>query len=824
VRDLAEVSEGAAEARDIVSLYTGPAFPGDASIPVGANAVTIAIAKKSGANGVIVADRLLRRVDALQGVVIPADVNVLVSRNYGKTATDKVNELLMALLEATVAVSVLCLIAIGLRASVVVIVVIPVVVLMAIWAAWMLGFSINRVSLFALVFAIGILVDDATVVAENIFRRWLRDEDVTIPTAVDAVREVGNPTIIATFAILAALLPMGFVSGMMGPYMFPIPLVGSMAMLFSLVAAFVFTPWFSWRLRPPLHQLQRAEKKEARIQEAVGRFYRPVIAPLLSHRGAAWAFLLGLVVVFFAAMSMFYFRAVTVKMLPFDNKAEFSVVVNMPEGTALPCTANLANRLVQALEEMPEVEALQSYVGVAAPFNFNGLVRHYYLRQEPWQAEIQVMLTDKNARERSSHEIAVAARALLQPIAQAKDARLAIVEMPPGPPVLQTVVAEVYGPDAETRRQSAMKIRDAFEVVPNLVDVDDYMIGPHDIWHFQVDAEKAQRRNVAVDTIVRNIDMVMGDYRLGDIKVGQGLEPTYIVLQSPLEIRADLNQLHDLPIRSASGVSVPLGELGRFVRLPEDPVIYAKDLAPMEYVVGEMEGRFGAPIYGMLAVEQILAQEATADWPVLSGTLTGPPADTARSGFEWAGEWTVTYETFRDLGIAFAAALVLIYILLVWEFGNFIHPLVIMAPIPLTLIGIIPGHWLLGAEFTATSMIGFIALAGIEVRNSILLVDFAKNEIRRGLSIKEAVIRSGQIRMRPIWVTNITMMAGAAALMFDPIFQGMAISLLFGALVATTLTLIVVPLGCVTARKAFDICPSASELGDKPCDPHEIPA
>jgi multidrug efflux pump subunit AcrB len=473
---------------------------------------------------------------------------------------------------------------------------------------------------------------------------------------------------------------------------------------------------------------------------------------------------------------------------------------------------------------MPEVEALQSYVGVAAPFNFNGLVRHYYLRQEPWQAEIQVMLTDKNERERSSHEIAVAARALLQPIAQARDARLAIVEMPPGPPVLQTVVAEVYGPDAETRRQSATKIRDAFEAVPNLVDVDDYMIGPHDIWHFEVDAEKAQRRSVPVETIVRNIDMVMGDYRLGDIKVGHGLEPTYIVLQSPLEIRADLKQLHDLPIQSASGVSVPLGELGRFVRLPEDAVIYAKDLAPMEYVVGEMEGRFGAPIYGMLAVEQILAQEAVADGQVLSGTLTGPPEDTARSGFEWSGEWTVTYETFRDLGIAFAAALVLIYILLVWEFGNFIHPLVIMAPIPLTLIGIIPGHWLLGAEFTATSMIGFIALAGIEVRNSILLVDFAKNEIRSGLSIKEAVIRSGQIRMRPIWVTNITMMAGAAALMFDPIFQGMAISLLFGALVATTLTLIVVPLGCVTAKKAFDICPSPTELGDKPCDPHEIAA
>jgi multidrug efflux pump subunit AcrB len=815
VRDLAEVSDGAAEATEIVSMYTGLAFPDELLATDGANAVTVAIAKKQGANGVTVADRLLRRVDDLKASDIPPDVHVLVSRNYGKTATDKVNELLGALLEAAVAVSFLCLIAIGLRASIVVIVVIPVVILMAIWAAWMLDFSINRVSLFALVFAIGILVDDATVVAENIFRRWLRDEDVTIPTAVDAVREVGNPTIVATFAILAALLPMGFVSGMMGPYMFPIPLLGSMAMLFSLVAAFVFTPWFSWQLRPPLKTLKRAEEKEKRIQETVGRFYRPLIRPLLKKRTAAWMFLIALLIVFFASLSMFYFRAVTVKMLPFDNKGEFSVVVNMPEGTALPCTANLTHRMVKALQQVPEVTAMQSYVGTAAPFNFNGLVRHYYLRREPWQAEIQVMLTDKDDRARSSHELATTVRALLQPIANEKNARISVVEMPPGPPVLQTMVAEVYGPDADTRRENALKIRDLFEEVPNLVDVDDYLIDEHEIWHFEVDSEKAVRRGVGIETVVRTIDMVMGGYRLGDIKLGHGLEPTYIVMQSPLQVRADLKRLHDLPVQSAVGVSVPLGELGRFVQLKEDPIIYAKDLARMEYVVGEMEGRFGAPIYGMLAVEELLADYETGDGMTMSGTLTGPPEDTTRSGFEWSGEWTVTYETFRDLGIAFAAALVLIFILLVWEFGNFIHPLIVMAPIPLTLIGIIPGHWLLNAEFTATSMIGFIALAGIEVRNSILLVDFAKNEIRRGQTVEEAVVRSGQTRMRPIWVTNITMMAGAAALMFDPIFQGMAISLLFGALIATTLTLIVVPLGCISAAKAFELCPQADVGADE---------
>jgi multidrug efflux pump subunit AcrB len=682
-----------------------------------------------------------------------------------------------------------------------------VVILIAIWAAWMLDFSINRVSLFALVFAIGILVDDATVVVENIFRRWLLDEDVTIPTAIDAVREVGNPTIVATFTVLAALLPMGFVSGMMGPYMFPIPLLGSMAMLFSLIAAFVFTPWFSWQLRPPLRKLRRAEQKEKRIQEAVGRYYRPIIEPLLDCRWASWAFLVGLIVVFFAVLSMFYFRAVTVKMLPFDNKAEFNVVINMPEGTALPCTANLTHRMARALSDVEEVTALQTYVGVSSPFNFNGMVRHYYLRHEPWQADIQVMLTDKNERERSSHEIATAVRKLLQPIAQEAGARIAIVEMPPGPPVLQTVVAEVYGPDPITRRETALRLRDFFDEVPNLVDVDDYILEDHEIWHFEVDAEKALRYGIDIETVVRNIDMAMGGYRLGDIKVGHGLEPTYIVMQSPLQIRADLKRLHDLPVRNPSGVMVPLGELGEFVQLPEDAVIYAKDLAPMEYIVGEMEGRFGAPIYGMLAVEDLLADYTTPDGQVMSGTLTGPPEDTTKSSFEWSGEWTVTYETFRDLGIAFAAALVLIFILLVWEFGNFIHPLIVMAPIPLTLVGIVPGHWLLDAEFTATSMIGFIALAGIEVRNSILLVDFAKNEVRNGMAVRDAVVRAGQTRMRPIWVTDITMMAGAAALMFDPIFQGMAISLLFGALIATTLTLIVVPLGCISAARAFDLCP-----------------
>ena len=803
IRELATVIDGPGETQRLVIYHSGPAADEGVAQTPGAPAITLAIAKKEGSNGVTVATSILHKLESLKGRLIPESVNVVVTRNYGKTANDKVNELLASLLGAAIAVSLLCWITIGARPAIVVITIIPVVILITIWSAWILDYTINRVSLFALIFAIGILVDDATVVVENIFRRWLHEGDTSKEVAIDAVREVGNPTIVATLTVLAALLPMGFVTGMMGPYMFPIPLLASVAMAFSLFAAFVFTPWFALRLRPRLAALQKAEAKERRIQEGIGRIYRPFVEPLVISRRKGRLFLWAIVASFFLACSMFYSQAVTVKMLPFDNKPEFDVVINMPEGIPLPVTANLTWKLANRLRQLPEVTAMQSYVGTASPFNFNGMVRHYYLRKEPWEANIQVMLVDKDDRERSSHELAEAARRLLTPVAREAGGRIAVVEMPPGPPVLQTMVAEVYGPDAQTRRQVATDLMNLFEEVPNLVDVDSYLAAPYDRWHFAVDTDKAVRRGVPVATVNRNLDMAMGGYQLGDIKRGRALEPSYLVLQLPFARRAELSRLSSLPIPAAGGNKIALSELGQFQRIAEDPVIYHKDLRPMEYVTGEMEGRLGAPIYGMLAVEKRLTGYKAPDGVGISGTLTGPPGDDAASGFEWSGEWVVTYETFRDMGLAFAAALVLIYALLVSEFGNFIQPAIIMAPIPLTLIGIIPGHWLLDAEFTATSMIGFIALAGIEVRNSILLVDFAKNEVHRGVNVREAVIMAGQIRMRPIWVTDLTMMAGAFAILFDPIFQGMAISLLFGPIVATTLTLIVVPLGCISAGTAF---------------------
>ena len=813
VRDVARVLPQSQETDRVVTHLTGPAYEGEHPAD-GAQAVTLAIAKKEGANGVKVADAVLDRLESLQQRLIPTNVHVEVTRNYGKSANDKVNELLQAMFEAAVIVSILCMVGLGLRAAIVVISVIPVVILLTIWWAWVVDYSIDRVSLFALIFAIGILVDDATVVVENIFRHWLEVGKTSIADAVAAVDEVGNPTILATFTIIAALLPMGWVSGLMGPYMRPIPVLGSSAMFFSLIAAFVFTPWFALRVRPRLKGLERAERREQRTRAIVSRFYRPLVLPLIENRALGKLFLVGTIAATALVCTLFYFKVVPVKMLPFDNKPEFSVVVNMAEGTALPETANVVRRLAVKLRDLPEVVAIQTYAGTAQPFNFNGMVRHYYLREQAWEGDLLVMLKDKNERKRGSHEIAVAARELLTPLAERFGARISVVEMPPGPPVLQTVVAEIYGPTAEVRRQVAGDMTAMFEQAEGIVDVDNYLIQPYDAWRFEVDAEKAIRRGISVDTINRNLAMALGASKVGDVKRGTVQEPTYIVIQVPLSYRSQITSLASLPIDAPDGSMVPLAELGRFVLQPEGPILYHKDLRPMEYVVGEMEGRLGAPIYGMFAVEDLLADyDPPAPGETMSGMpdgLIGPPKTDAVADFEWSGEWTVTYETFRDMGIAFMAALVLIYGLIVWEFRDFAIAGLIMSPIPLTLIGIIPGHLFMGAEFTATSMIGMIALGGIIVRQSILIVEFVKIEVARGKPVREAAVDGAEMRMRPILITSLTLMAGAWAIIEDPIFQGMAVSLLFGAGVATLMAVIVIPLGCISLTRRFYLIESES--------------
>jgi multidrug efflux pump subunit AcrB len=801
LRDVAKVTLEPQVYDQQVNYYTGPSYHGEAQAD-GVPAVTIAIAKKEGSNGVSVANAILDKVELLKGQLVPDNVQVEVTRNYGETANDKVNELIFKLFVATGAVTVLVFLALGLKPAIVVTLVIPVVLLMTVFSAWLMGYSIDRVSLFALIFAIGILVDDAIVVVENIYRRWLMKGETDTDTAVAAVAEVGNPTIIATFTVVAALLPMGFVSGLMGPYMEPIPALGSTAMLFSLFAAFAFTPWLAMRIKPSMKALEKAEHTEHKTAEALDGLFRRLLLPLIEKKSLGYLFLFGLIGAFFASCLLFYLKAVPFKMLPFDNKPEFSVVLDMPEGSALGSTINTTRVLAEKVREIPEVVAIQTYAGTAKPFDFNGMVRHYYLRSKPWQGEVQVQLTHKSKRKRTSHEIAVEARAMLTPLAQEVGAHITVVEMPPGPPVLQSVVAEIYGPDAQTRRQVAADMTRMFEEVDSLADVDNYMQQPHKVLRFEVDTEKTVRQGISVDSVIRNLDMALGGFKVGDVKRGSLLEPTYITLEVPLAVRAQINRLADLPIATQDGRTLPLAELGRFVEMEQDPIVYHKDLRPVEYVVGDAVGRLGAPLYPMLAMEEKLQGYTTPDGQVISGTFfTGPPPDNGKSGFEWGGEWTVTYETFRDMGLAFGIALVLIYMLVVGEFGNFVTPGVIMAPIPLTLLGIVPGHWLMGADFTATSMIGFIALAGIIVRNSILLVDFSIEEVERGAAVKEAVINACKARTRPILITAFALVAGSSVILTDPIFQGMAISLLFGVLISTLLTLVVIPLGCVSAGK-----------------------
>jgi multidrug efflux pump subunit AcrB len=828
VRDVAEVVQGPEETEQLVMYYTGAATDSEL-VANGAPAVTIAIAKKPLTNGVTVANALIEKLEELRSTRIPNNVEVSVTRNYGDTADEKVSELIFKLFIATGFVFILVLIAFrAFRPAIVVLMVIPVVLLMTIFIAWITDYTIDRVSLFALIFSIGILVDDAIVVIENIYRRWLEEGRINEWTAVDAVREVGNPTILATFTVIAALLPMGFVSGMMGPYMEPIPALGSVAMLVSLFAAFVFTPYLAIAngLRPTLRYLEIAEKREHREAAWLEKFYVRMLTPLIEHRYKRRLFRLVLWGIFLFACSFFYFKWVPVKMLPLDNKPEFSVVLNMPEGTALPVTANLARRMAEQLRDIPEVTAIQLYAGTARPFDFNGMVRHYYLRQDPWQGELQVQLTNKNDRERSSHELAVLARQLLQPLAEQAHARIAVVEMPPGPPVLQAVVAEVHGPSAEIRRTVARELTTLFEQADSARDVDNYLYEPFDYWRFNVDTEKAVRRGISVETINRNLAMALGGMTIGDVKRMAGHEPVRIMIQVPLAERSQIQTLGDLPIHTQSGMAIPLRELGHFQKMTEEDVIYRKDLRGVEYVVADVGGDLAAPVYAMFQIEDAIQDTGyqTPDGVSPQSYWFGAPPSDQVSAWEWGGEWTVTFETFRDMGAAFGVALVLIYILVVWEFGNFRIPLVIMAPIPLTLLGIIPAHFVmfqlgLGGEFTATSMIGWIALAGIIVRNSILLVDFSVHEIRKGVPVAEAVIRACKTRTRPIVITALALVAGSSVIFFDPIFQGMAISLASGVLVSTVLTLIVIPLGCVAANR--DLCEVAVATAppgvDVPC-------
>ena len=758
-------------------------------------AVTVALAKRAGANAVVISERVRERLDELKGTLVPADVDVIVTRDYGATANEKADELLYHLGLATVSIVVLVGLAIGWREAMVVAVVIPVTILLTLFASWMMGYTINRVSLFALIFSIGILVDDAIVVIENIARHWaMGDGRSRTQAAIEAVAEVGNPTIVATLTVVAALLPMLFVSGLMGPYMSPIPANASSAMILSFFVAVIVTPWLMLRFGG------KAEDHNAQHSDApsrLGAIYAAVAAPILATRFRSWLFLGFVGLATLLSMAMVGTKLVTVKLLPFDNKSELQVVIDLPRGSSLEQTDRVLADAAKLLGSLPELSSVQAYAGTASPFNFNGLVRHYYLRSEPEQGDLQLNLTPKGERSRTSHDVALDVRRRLSGLQLPEGSTLKVVEVPPGPPVLATLLAEVYGPDAETRRAVATQLRTIFKSVPYIVDDSD-SFGVQGIrqrivlQQDQLEFYKVDERDV-YDTV----QAYLGGVPVGYSHRGGGRHPVEIAVQLP---KSDLTLTQRTLATPVPANAMPgersIVELGDVVRIEDGKAsfpIFRHNGRAAEMVLAELAGQFEAPIYGMLAVNEKIESH---DWGDLSKPVVrfhGQPQDETQPTVLWDGEWEVTYVTFRDMGAAFAVALLAIYILVVAQFGSLKLPLVILTPVPLTLIGIMIGHWLFAAPFSATSMIGFIALAGIIVRNSILLVDFIRHAQNEGKPLRDVLIEAGSVRFKPILLTALAAMIGAAVILFDPIFQGLAISLLFGLMSSTILTVLVIP-------------------------------
>ncbi|WP_435259348.1 efflux RND transporter permease subunit [Thioclava sp. FR2] len=764
-----------------------------------APAVTLAVAKRAGANAVTVAEEALHAVEALEGTLIPEGFELTVTRDYGETANEKANELLFHLGLATVSIIGLVFLAIGWRESVVVAIVIPVTILLTLFAAWVMGYTLNRVSLFALIFSIGILVDDAIVVIENIARHWgMKDGRDRARAAVDAVAEVGNPTIVATLTVVAALLPMLFVSGLMGPYMSPIPSNASAAMIFSFFVAVIITPWLMVKVagKADMSAHGHDDAYGGHPGGRLGSLYASFARPILRSKGTSWLFLIVTIVLSFGSLGALYTKDVTVKLLPFDNKSELSVVIDLPEGASVEATDRVAQDVATIAMELPEVIGLQTHAGTAAPFNFNGLVRHYFLRQEPNLGEVALNLSPKGDRERASHDIALDLRERLKAVAAPEGTSIKVVEPPPGPPVIATLLAEVYGPDAETRREAATLIRQAFESVPFVIDVDDSFGTQARRLRATIDTTDLDFFQVQEQDVFDTIALLNSGQTVGYSHRGEGRHPI------PLEIARDKgDRVMDerflstpIPANVIPGARGVV-ELGDVIRVKEELAsfpIFRHNGRAAEMVTAELAGDYEAPLYGMLAVADAIE---AMDWPEGNKpeiSLHGQPKDETKTTLLWDGEWEVTFVTFRDMGAAFGVALLGIYILVVAQFGSFRLPLVILTPIPLTFLGIMLGHWLFAAPFSATSMIGFIALAGIIVRNSILLVDFIRHA-DPAKSQTEILIEAGAIRFKPILLTAIAAMIGAVTILTDPIFQGLAISLLFGLFTSTLLTVLVIP-------------------------------
>jgi multidrug efflux pump subunit AcrB len=794
LRDVAEkIEDGPAEPHDYVMFAKAKGTSGSSANPE-YPAVTITLAKRKGANATLIAENVLRKVDSLRGNMLPADLNVTVTRNYGETAKDKSNELLEHLLIATLSVTLLIGLALGWRESGVVLLAIPVTLALTLAIFYIYGYTLNRVTLFALIFSIGILVDDAIVVVENIVRHFRLPDNrgrSLADVAVEAVDEVGNPTILATFAVIAAILPMAFVRGLMGPYMRPIPVGASSAMMFSLLVAFVVSPWAALRL---LRHYANCPESTHEAEGWTTRLYRRLMVPLIQKPSRRWVFFGGVVVLLGAAIAFIPLKWVQVKMLPFDNKSEFQVIIDMPDGTPLEQTASVAQALGSYLGQQPEVINYQIYAGTSGPYNFNGLVRHYFLRNQPNQADVQVNLLSRHDRRAQSHDIARRLRPELDKIAAPFGARIKVAEVPPGPPVLETLVAEVYGPDYKGQTQLAAKIKKIFEETPGVVDVDCYVEDPQKKYEMKVDLDKAALQGVSAAEVTRAVQIGLSGASAGLLHDPTSREDIPIEVRLSRADRSGIEDLENLKLPDAAGGQVSLREVTDVTETTIDQSIYHKNLRPVVYVTGDVAGMIESPVYAILKMKGAIDKIQLPDgYHVQQDFGTALPENTDCYSMKWDGEWHITVEVFRDLGLAFAAVLVLIYVLVVGWFKSFKTPLVIMAPIPLTLVGILPAHALMGAFFTATSMIGFIAGAGIIVRNSIILVDFIELRREHGMSLEEAVVEAGAVRFRPMLLTAAAVVVGASVILFDPIFQGLAISLMAGEVASTVLSRMTVP-------------------------------
>ena len=783
LRDVAQVEDTGEDPVQYVQFASGGRFE---------PAVTLSVAKRKGTNAIVVAGHVLHRVEGLKGRLIPGDVEMTITRHYGETAEEKSDELLFHMGIAVVSVTLLIAFVLGRRESLIVFIAIPVTLALTLTVFYLYGYTLNRITLFALIFSIGILVDDAIVVVENIVRHARLPHNEGRPlaeVAVEAVDEVGNPTILATLTVIAAILPMAFVSGLMGPYMRPIPIGASAAMVFSLIVAFVVTPWASIRIL----------KKDAghghdHTEDRFTMFYRKVMDRLIHVPLYRYGFLGLVTVLLLGSMALVYVEFVKVKMLPFDNKSEFQVIIDMPEGTTLEETARVTRLLAEKTFEQPEVVNVQTYVGTAAPYNFNGLVRHYFLRRGANVADIQVNLTGKKERDLQSHDIAKKVRERLMPVARQYGARIKVAEVPPGPPVLQTLVAEIYGPDAGGREKLAREVLRIFDETPGVVDADWYVEDPQPRQIWRVDREKAALHGVSVEDVAKTMMAASSGLTVGLLHAEEAKEDVPIVVRLDRATRSDPERLQSLKAMGRAGNLVPLSEIVRVERTTSEKNIYHKNLMPVTYVTADVAGVMESPVYAILALGPKIAKLDIGQGYEIEQYTAAQPGDEMKYAMKWDGEWHITYEVFRDLGIAFAAVLVLIYVLVVGWFESFLTPVIIMAAIPFSLVGILPAHGLLNAFFTATSMIGFIAGAGIVVRNSIILVDFIELRLKEGMRLDLAVIDAGAVRFRPMMLTAAAVVVGSAVILFDPIFQGLAIALMAGEIASLLLSRVTVPI------------------------------